>query len=137
MLWMLKMNKRAKSIKISIMPGNIELWEKPGILLKQVIESNDLQVYQPCGGNATCGKCIIRFKRGASHPTYYDRLYLTPDFLDQGYRLACQCIITEDAEIEISDLSRLITNNGRRVRDDDTSQSTGIFKGSEYSDLRF
>lgn len=99
------MNKADKSIKITLLPDNIECIEKPGSPLMQIIDKYNLPVYQPCGGNATCGKCIIRFLAGASDPTYNDRLYLTPNELNQGYRLACQCVLKNDARIVISELS--------------------------------
>ncbi len=99
------MTKVDKSIKITLLPENIECIAKPGSPLMQIIVKYNLPVYQPCGGNATCGKCIIRFLAGAPAPTYNDHLYLTPDEMHQGYRLACQCVLKNDARIEISKLS--------------------------------
>lgn len=90
-----------KYIKINILPEDYKIIYQAGQPLMQIIEKNDLPVYQPCGGNATCGKCLIRFLSGAPEPTYNDRLFLTPEELEQGFRLSCQCVINEDAVIEI------------------------------------
>jgi uncharacterized 2Fe-2S/4Fe-4S cluster protein (DUF4445 family) len=94
-------NKQDKYIKINILPENYKIIYKADQPLMQIIEKNDLPVYQPCGGNATCGKCLIRFLSGAPEPTYNDRLFLTPEELEKGFRLSCQCVLHEDAVIEI------------------------------------
>ena len=95
------MNDKDKYIKINILPEDYKIICQAGIPLMEVIEKNDLPVYQPCGGNATCGKCLIRFIKGIPEPGYNDRLFLTPLELEQGFRLSCQCVVKEDATIEI------------------------------------
>jgi len=69
--------------------------------LNKILEKYQIDIYLPCGGNATCGKCHVQFISGAPNPNYNDRLYLTPDELDHGIRLSCQCILSKDAVLEL------------------------------------
>lgn len=48
-----------------------------------------------------CGKCKVRFRKNAPMPTAADRKFFSADELRQGFRLACQCRLKQDAEIEI------------------------------------
>ena len=63
-------------------------------------------VEQPCGGQATCGRCRVRVIEGAAAPGEADREQLTPSELALGWRLGCQLTITADASIEIPPVVR-------------------------------
>lgn len=64
-----------------------------------------------CGGNGICGRCKVRFLKGATLPSVADRKTFTPDELRAGYRLAClsrpkgECTVEvhfmEDKKIEV------------------------------------
>ena len=41
-------------------------------LLEMLQEKNEY-ISAPCNGNGICGKCIVRYKRGATEPTRRDR----------------------------------------------------------------
>lgn len=62
----------------------------------------------PCNGNGICGKCIVRYKSGATEPTKQDREFLSEKQLEQGYRLACQSYPTEEYKVEIPELEETI-----------------------------
>ena len=55
----------------------------------------------PCGGNGKCGKCAVRFKKGATEITARDREVFTEEQLKLGWRLACLAYPKEGYEIEI------------------------------------
>ena len=55
-----------------------------------------------CGGEGTCGKCIVKNKaEHASEVTANERALLTSSALKQAYRLACQTIVSGDARVYI------------------------------------
>ncbi|SHF30525.1 Uncharacterized 2Fe-2 and 4Fe-4S clusters-containing protein, contains DUF4445 domain [Desulfofundulus australicus DSM 11792] len=56
----------------------------------------------PCGGKGLCGRCRVRLVEGELSPSNDTELKLLGEKeLSEGYRLACQAIITGPAKIEI------------------------------------
>jgi uncharacterized 2Fe-2S/4Fe-4S cluster protein (DUF4445 family) len=55
----------------------------------------------PCGARGCCTGCRVRFDEGAPEPTTADLDRLTPEQLRNGWRLACQTVVTVDATVEI------------------------------------
>ncbi len=56
-----------------------------------------------CGGNGTCGKCLIQVKEGWLPVTAEDRRCLTEVQLEAGYRLGCQAVIDRPCLIELKE----------------------------------
>lgn len=52
-----------------------------------------------CGGKGICGKCKVRFLKGAPMPSPNDRRFFSPDELRQGYRLGCLAKLYSDCEV--------------------------------------
>lgn len=52
-----------------------------------------------CGGKGICGKCKVRFLKGAPMPGISDRRFFKPDELRQGYRLGCLAKLYSDCEV--------------------------------------
>ena len=76
-------------------------------LLEMLQEKNEY-ISAPCNGNGICGKCIVRYKSGATEPTKQDREFLSEKQLEQGYRLACQSYPTEEYKVEIPEMEETI-----------------------------
>src|SRR5207248_7114400 len=54
-----------------------------------------------CGGRGRCTSCRVKFLGGAvPPPTLGDRVQLGDDLVRDGYRLACQCAVTEAITVE-------------------------------------
>ena len=77
-------------------------------LLRNVTGTKHEYISAPCNGNGICGKCIVRYKSGATEPTKQDREFLSEKQLEQGYRLACQSYPTEEYKVEILELEETI-----------------------------
>ena len=60
-----------------------------------------------CGGEGICGKCVIQLLSGTEdfRPSEIEQKYLSPEKLDQGYRLACQTTLDSDIRIYIPEES--------------------------------
>lgn len=80
---------------------------QPKSLLRILQEKNEY-ISAPCNGNGTCGKCIVRYKIGATEPTKQDREFLSEKQLEQGYRLACQSYPMGEYVVEIPEPEEMI-----------------------------
>ena len=54
-----------------------------------------------CSGNGTCGKCKVRFLKGAPLPTAGERALLSADELRAGVRLACRHTVLMSGELAL------------------------------------
>lgn len=54
-----------------------------------------------CGGKGICGKCRVRFKKGAPMPGLVERKFLSPEELRDGIRLACMTKPGKNCDIEV------------------------------------
>lgn len=86
-------------VTVTFLPsGRVEQVE-PGEPLRNIIGSSDIDLRMPCGGKGSCGKCKVIFQSGIPDVTPTDEDVLNEIELAQGYRLACQATISEDAVI--------------------------------------
>lgn len=58
-----------------------------------------ISIEMPCSGKGICGRCRVRFLKGAPLPQPAERRSLSPDELRRGIRLACAARLTENCEI--------------------------------------
>ena len=61
---------------------------------------------QPCGGEGTCGKCLVEVQGDAPPPTPVGRSRLSAEQLAQGWRLACQLGVRSDLVVSIPQETR-------------------------------
>ena len=72
-----------------------------GERIKEILLREGVSFAMPCGGNARCGKCKVRFISGAPTPDVYEEVFLTEEETEDGVRLLCRCVVYEDCEIEL------------------------------------
>ncbi|MCX7766130.1 MAG: 2Fe-2S iron-sulfur cluster-binding protein, partial [Candidatus Sumerlaeia bacterium] len=96
-----------KKFKLTVLPDNITLRFIPGQGLKQILTGGGIFLNYPCGGNGTCGKCLIQLIDGVCpEPTLSDRRFISSAKLSRGYRLACQLVPAGNLVIKIPPMSR-------------------------------
>lgn len=79
-----------------------------GANLRRVLMRAKLPLYHPlarvahCRGMGTCGTCAVKLRGSASWPTKLEalRLRLPPHTSEAGLRLACQCVVHGDLDVE-------------------------------------
>ena len=59
------------------------------------------EVLAPCGGNGRCGKCKVQVVEGELPITTQDRVFFSQEELEQGWRLACEAVPTNDLTIRL------------------------------------
>lgn len=71
---------------------------RPGTNLLDLIRKLDLNFPLTCGGKGKCGKCKVKIEagiEGLNPPADTELEHLSPQQLEQGYRLACQISIPQ------------------------------------------
>ncbi len=84
-----------------------KLFFESGESLLLLCQRAGIPVAANCGGKGICGKCKVRFLKGAPLPTAQERRFFSPDELRQGYRLACLSRLYTDCEIEVPKLRKV------------------------------
>lgn len=115
----MKQNK----VQIKILPSNKIISVKRGANLLDALLNADVHIESLCGGEGTCGKCIIKLVKGNFGSNNYSDSQgmrnrrassvphsLTDEQFRGGYRLACLSTIEEDAVISIPYTKTLQTN---------------------------
>lgn len=59
-----------------------------------------IPIESTCGGRGTCGKCTVQVVQGHAERTFADYRHIS-EGLDEGWRLSCQCEVSEDMVVEV------------------------------------
>lgn len=95
--------KAGHSIRLTVKSDTCKTRIFPkGIPLTDALGACGYIVEQPCGGRGTCGKCRVRFLRGAPNPMPEETYLLDPALLAEGWRLSCRHRLHLPAVILIS-----------------------------------
>jgi uncharacterized 2Fe-2S/4Fe-4S cluster protein (DUF4445 family) len=108
-------------IEIRFLPDDVTKKVSPDSPLDETLDRASIALQYPCGRRGRCGKCKVRFTRGAPEPTAEEIAALTPEDLTMGWRLACLARQAADATVHIPEQSRLpaegtlLTTIGKQV----------------------
>lgn len=95
-------------ITVEILPEEYVVDSIAGVPLGDLLTGLAIPINYPCGGKGTCGRCRVRFRRGAPFASQADHRRLLTEELDAGERLACQCILQYDSTVDIPGHTRLV-----------------------------
>jgi uncharacterized 2Fe-2S/4Fe-4S cluster protein (DUF4445 family) len=87
------------TIKVRIRPSGLEIAIDPALPLLENLRKEGLFVESICGGEGTCGKCRVRFIKGAPPPSESEERHLSRKQIEEGWRLACQVSVGGEAEV--------------------------------------
>jgi len=87
------------SFKIKILPLNLETGFNPGENLGQILRQAGVQIEAACGGQGTCGRCVVKVVKGRCDLP--DTRTPAAVALQKGEVLSCQATLFEDIVIEI------------------------------------
>ncbi len=94
-------------MRIHILPEDIFITAHSGDSLLSLLNRSQIDILLPCAGNGSCGKCQIRFLKGAPSADAVEQVMIPAEKRRQGFRLACRTSVTQDAEIEVPESIRL------------------------------
>jgi uncharacterized 2Fe-2S/4Fe-4S cluster protein (DUF4445 family) len=99
-------------VRIELEPLGQVLEIKRGTPLQDVLF--DYGVEFPCGGQGDCRGCRVKLLSGALPVTPDEALILTPQEIDEGWRLACRNHAEADLRLEIAQWETVILEDARR-----------------------
>src|SRR5574342_1296503 len=91
------------SVALTILPQGRELTVPPGTTILRAAHAGGVDITATCGGRGRCTSCRGKFVRGTiPPPTIMDELQLGDDLVREGYRLSCQCHVTEPITVLVA-----------------------------------
>ena len=87
------------SRRIILWPTRVELSARAGTPLRDLLFEQGVEF--PCGGQGRCRGCRIRILKGKAEVNRAQQERLSPGEIAEGWRLACQCAVEGDLEIEL------------------------------------
>ncbi len=110
------------SVALTILPDGRELQVAPGTSILRAAHAAGIDITATCGGKGRCTSCRVKFVRGTiPPPTIMDELQLGDDLVREGYRLSCQCRVTEPIAVQVAppldERAFQILGADRRVQD--------------------
>jgi len=94
-------------IAVHILPDDIHLTVEKNTSALKGLRDLGLDIWYPCGGNGSCGKCKVQFLKSAPPPTSAEKITLNKEELKQGFRLACRTFFNTHSTLRIPEDSRL------------------------------
>jgi uncharacterized 2Fe-2S/4Fe-4S cluster protein (DUF4445 family) len=95
----------AVSLVILTNPGDARraLTVAAGTSILKAAHDGGVDVAATCGGRGRCTSCRVKFVTGTiPPPTIMDEIQLGDDLVREGYRLACQCAVTEPITVQLA-----------------------------------
>ncbi|MFZ3062385.1 MAG: ASKHA domain-containing protein [Actinomycetota bacterium] len=90
------------AFKIIFLPFGRRIRREGEISILELAHLNNIGIESICGGIGDCGKCKVRVKGASvSELTPAEEILLTKEEIIEGFRLACQAIISGDTEVYI------------------------------------
>src|SRR5881397_2413819 len=95
------------SLVILTQPGDARprrvLTVAAGTSILTAAHDGGVDVTATCGGRGRCTSCRVKFIEGTiPPPTIMDEIQLGDDLVREGYRLSCQCTVTESITVQVA-----------------------------------
>ncbi len=93
-------------LRVTFEPSGRAVQVPPGATVRDAATLAGIPIDFPCGGQGSCGKCRVRMSPAGQETDSEQRL-LPPDDRAQGYRLACQTLVSGACHVEVPEHSLL------------------------------
>src|SRR5262245_46517228 len=91
------------SIPLRVLPDDRTIHVEGGATILAAAHRAGVDITATCGGRGRCTSCRVKFVAGAiPPPTVMDEIQLGSDLVREGYRLSCQCRVTEAVTVQIA-----------------------------------
>jgi uncharacterized 2Fe-2S/4Fe-4S cluster protein (DUF4445 family) len=90
-------------IPLRILPEDRTLGVAAGTTILRGAHAGGVDITATCGGRGRCTSCRVKFLGGTiPPPTIMDEVQLGDDLVREGYRLSCQCTVTEPVTVQLA-----------------------------------
>ena len=80
-----------------------ELSVPAGTTILKAAHAHGIELTATCGGRGRCTSCRVKFLAGPTPPpTIMDEVQLGDDLVREGYRLSCQCALTDAVTVQVA-----------------------------------
>ena len=91
------------TVALTLFPAGRTLQVDPGVTILTAAHAAGVDIEATCGGRGRCTSCRIKFTAGIiPPPTIMDELQLGDTLVREGYRLSCQCRVTDPISVHVS-----------------------------------
>ncbi len=91
------------AISLHVLPDDRTLDVAAGTSILKAAHAAGIDITATCGGRGRCTSCRVKFVRGTiPPPSIMDELQLGDDLVREGYRLSCQCLVTEPITVQVA-----------------------------------
>src|SRR5262245_57319833 len=91
------------TVALTLFPAGRTLQVDPGVTILAAAQAAGVDITATCGGRGRCTSCRVKFVAGTvPPPTIMDELQLGDALVREGYRLACQCPVTEAVSVQVA-----------------------------------
>ena len=97
---------KQKTYKILFMPFNVSVDVPAGTKIWEAAKKENLPIKSSCGGQGTCGDCVIQVLDGSY--TAESSAALSNQLISEGYTLACQTEINDNLTVQIPQFQELM-----------------------------
>src|SRR5262245_27307536 len=91
------------TVALTLFPAGRTLQVDPGVTILAAAHAASVDIGATCGGRGRCTSCRVKFAAGIiPPPTIMDELQLGDALVREGYRLSCQCRVTDPITVHVS-----------------------------------
>ncbi len=115
-----------KSYRVEFLPFDLDVEVPAGATVLEAVKLAELPLKAGCGGEGTCGDCVVRVIEG----DYQKKASaaLSESLVEQGYVLACRTEIQDDLTVMLPEFQELTIRSGAEARLLDEREISGFFE---------
>jgi uncharacterized 2Fe-2S/4Fe-4S cluster protein (DUF4445 family) len=91
------------TVPLTVLPDRRTLDVESGATILAAAQASGVDITATCGGRGRCTSCRVKYLAGSvPPPTIMDEVQLGDDLVREGYRLSCQCRVTEPVTVLVA-----------------------------------
>ena len=91
------------TVALTLLPAGLTLQVKSGATILASAHAAGVDIEATCGGRGRCTSCRVKFVSGiVPPPSIMDELQLGDALVREGYRLSCQCRVSDPITVQVS-----------------------------------